>query len=136
MAGICHAQLYHPVKWAYAAKKSGANEATVFLKATIEDSWHIYSAYQKDGGPVKTSFVFTPSKDYELSGPLNEPKPITRFEKVFSMDVNYFEKEVIFQQKLRLNVGQTLVKGALKFMVCNDKTCLAPESVSFAIPVK
>ncbi|WP_254492104.1 hypothetical protein, partial [Salmonella enterica] len=51
-------QILKPVKWSYAAKKTSGAEVTVLLKAEIDEGWHIYSAYQKDGGPLKTSFKF------------------------------------------------------------------------------
>jgi hypothetical protein len=57
-----NAQIMKPVTWSYAAKKTSKNEATVFLKATIQPGWHIYSQYLKEGGPIPTSFTFTPSK--------------------------------------------------------------------------
>lgn len=53
------AQIESHVTWAYAAKKVSATEAVILLRATMDDGWHIYSAYQKDGGPIKTSFKFT-----------------------------------------------------------------------------
>jgi hypothetical protein len=134
--GKLHAQILHPVKWSYAAKITGPNEAVVFLKAIIDEGWHIYSAYQKDGGPVKTSFVFVPSVGYSLNGAVSEPQPITKYEKAFEMDVSYFENQVIFQQKVHLKGSQATVKGSLKFMVCNDRQCLPPETVAFSIPVK
>jgi hypothetical protein len=130
------AQIQTPVKWSYAAKKTGKNEAIVFLKATIDDSWHIYSQTVKDGGPVKTSFTFSPSTSYALIGNTVEPAPITRNEKVFNMDVSYFEKSVIFQQKFKLKAKQTVVKGTLEYMTCNDKQCLPPEDIEFSIEVK
>lgn len=130
------AQILHPVKWSYAAKITGPNEAVIFLKATIDQGWHIYSAYQKDGGPVKTSFTFSPSPDFEIVGPLSEPKPVTKYEDAFEMDVSYFENQVIFQQKVHLKSKQATVKGSLKFMVCNDRQCLPPETIRFEIPIK
>jgi len=130
------AQLENPVSWSYAAKKISKTEAVVYLKATIEDDWHIYSQNIKPGGPNKTTFTFTPSKDFTLVGKPTEPKPITKFEKVFKMDVLYFENEVVFQQKIKLNKGTTVVKGKVEFMVCNDKQCLPPSDVTFSIPVK
>src|SRR6476660_9942665 len=92
------AQLENPVTWSYAAKKISNTEAVVYLKATIEDDWHIYSQNIKAGGPNKTAFCFASSKDYSLIGKPSEPKPITKYEKVFKMDVLYFENEVVFQQ--------------------------------------
>src|ERR1700712_1153963 len=96
------AQIESPVKWSYAAKKLNDKEAVIFLKATIQDGWHIYSLNVKDGGPIKTSFTFEPSKEYSVVGAPSEPTAITRYEKAFSMDVSYFEKSVVFQQKIKL----------------------------------
>ncbi len=55
-----YAQIETPVRWSYAAKKVNGKEAVVLLKATIKPGWHIYSLNVKDGGPIKTSFEFTP----------------------------------------------------------------------------
>ena len=131
-----NAQIVTPVKWAYAAKKTSPTEVTVFLKATIDAGWHIYSQNVKDGGPIKTSFTFAKSKDYTLVGKPVEPKPITKFEKSFSMDVSYFEKEVVFQQKIKLkSANVAAIKGQLEYMTCNDQKCLPPDDVNFSIPV-
>ena len=130
------AQILKPVKWSYAAKKTSPTEAVVYLKATLDPGWHVYSQHVKEGGPVATSFKFSPGS-YALQGPTQEPTPITKLEKVFGMKVSYFEKQVIFQQKLKLT-GKTplTVKGTLEYMVCDDKQCLPPEEVSFTVPVK
>ena len=131
------AQVEGHVTWAYAAKKVSATEAVILLKATIDDNWHIYSAYIKEGGPIKTSFTFSPSREYSLSGTATEPTPLSKIEKAFNnMTVTYFEKSVIFQQKIKLkSAGATVVKGQLEYMTCNDKKCLPPEDVDFSIPV-
>ncbi|WP_205780499.1 protein-disulfide reductase DsbD N-terminal domain-containing protein [Mucilaginibacter limnophilus] len=129
------AQIESHVKWSYAAKKVSKTEAVVFIKATMDDGWHIYSQNVAEGGPVKTSFTFAPSKDFTLVGKPSEPKGITKFEKVFSMNVTYFENSVIFQQKIKLKAAKTTVKGKLEFMTCNDTKCLAPTEVDFSIPV-
>lgn len=130
------AQMLHPVHWSYAAKKIGQDDAVLFIKATIDQGWHIYSTSQKDGGPVKTSFVFNMSREYELESSILEPAPMVKFEKSFEMNICYFESSVIFQQRIKLKAAQAVVNGNLKFMVCNDHQCLPPEEVSFSIPVK
>jgi DsbC/DsbD-like thiol-disulfide interchange protein len=131
-----YAQIEAPVKWSYAAKRLGPTEAVVFLRATIDDGWHIYSLNVKDGGPIKTSFTFPASHDYTVEGGPVEPTPITHYEKAFSMDVSYFETSVTFQQKIKLkSPGATVVKGSLEYMTCNDRKCLPPEDINFSIPV-
>ncbi|WP_316822933.1 protein-disulfide reductase DsbD N-terminal domain-containing protein [Pedobacter gandavensis] len=129
-------QILKPVKWSYAAKKTSKTEAVLYLKATIEDGWHLYSQNMADGGPVKTAFSFSPSKAYKLIGKTIEPKAVTKFEKSFDMNVSYFANSVVFQQKIKLTTPKALVKGTVEFMVCNDQQCLPPETVEFSIPVK
>lgn len=130
------AQIENPVKWAYAAKRTSPTEATVFIKASIDNGWHIYSQHIEEGGPIKTSFTFEPSKSYALVGKTIEPKAIAKFDKQFKMNIGFFENEVIFQQKVKLkSAGATNVKGKLEFMVCNDKKCLPPTEVEFIAPV-
>ena len=129
-----YAQMEDPVKWGYFAKRTSATEAVVLLKATIQTGWHIYSLNVKPGGPIKTEITFAPSKDFSLFGKTIEPTPLKKFEKGFKMNVTYFEKEVIFQQKIKLkSANAPTVKGKLEYMVCNNVKCLAPEEVSFTV---
>jgi len=130
------AQILEPVKWQFAVKKTSKTEAVVFMKAVINPGWHIYSQTVKEGGPIKTSFTFAPSKDFTLVGKPGEPKPKTKMEEVFNMEVPYFDNEVVFQQKVKLVKGQAIVKGIVEFMACDATRCLPPEEVEFSVAVK
>lgn len=136
VASVSKAQIMKPVTWSFGVKKINATEAVIMLKATIDKGWHIYSQNVKDGGPVKTSFTFNSSADYALVGSTKEPKPITRQEEVFHMAVNFFENNVVFQQKVRLKKGQVTVNGTLEYMTCNDHQCLPPEDINFSVVIK
>lgn len=129
-------QILKPVKWSYAAKKTSKTEATLYLKATIDQGWHLYSQNMADGGPVKTTFTFAPAKAYKVNGKTIEPKPVTKFEKTFDMNVSYFANAVVFQQKVKLTGANAVVKGTVEYMVCDDQQCLPPETIEFSIPVK
>jgi len=129
-------QILKPVTWSYAFKKTSAAEATVYIKATIDNGWHVYSQNVKEGGPIKTTFTFAKSPAYSLVGATTEPKPITKFEKTFDMDVSYFEKTVLFSQKVKLTGKTAVVKGTVEFMTCDDHQCLPPEEISFSVSVK
>ena len=135
-SGNLFGQILMPVKWSYAAKKINDKEAILFIKATIDEGWHIYSVNQPDGGPVKTSFTFFPSKEYNLIDKLMEPKPQVKYENNFKIDVRYFEKSVVFQQKVKVKTKHTTISGKLNFMVCNEEKCLPPEDIIFKIPIK
>lgn len=130
------AQIENPVTWSYAQKKISNTEAVVYIKATIQDGWHIYSQTVKPGGPVKTTIKFNPSKEFTKVGVTAEPKPLSKFEKVFDMNVGYFTKEVVFQQKIKLNKPTALVSGTVEFMVCDESKCLPPDEVKFSVQVK
>lgn len=135
--GAVKAQLEQPVTWSYAAKKINATEAVVYIKATIEEGWHLYSQNIKPGGPLPSSFAFKPAAAYTLVGKVQEPKAIVKHEKVFNMDVAFFENSVVFQQKIKIKDKKPFqVKGAVEYMVCNDKQCLPPSEVEFNVPVR
>ncbi len=132
------AQIETPVKWSYTAKRLSATDAVVFIRATIEPGWHIYSQTVK-GGPQPTAFTYATGKNFSLVGKTIEPKPITKYEEAFKANVGYFENAVIFQQKVKLKgAGATTVNGKVEFMTCNDRKCLPPDEVEFsvAVPVK
>jgi thiol:disulfide interchange protein DsbD len=71
-----------------------------------------------------------------LVGKTGEPKPVTKYEDTFKMNVSYFEKEVVFTQKIKLkSTNVAAIKGQLEYMTCNNQKCLPPEDVNFTIPV-
>lgn len=129
------AQVQGHVTWAYAAKKVSPTEAVVLLKATMDNGWHIYSLNVKEGGPIKTSVKFKPSKEFKLAGKTIEPKPIVKYDPNFKMNLTYFENSVVFQQKIKLAGKKATVKGTLEYMTCNDHQCLPPEDVDFTVQV-
>lgn len=132
---VAFAQFTSPVSWSYRADRISKTEAMLSIKATINEGWHIYSQYGKVDAPIKTRFVFTPSKAYTLVGKTMEPTPISKYEKVFGTNVNYFQGSVIFRQKIVLKTGTTAVKGTVEFTTCDEKSCLPADQVAFSIPV-
>lgn len=128
------AQVLTPIKWSYASKKLDNKQAVVFIKANLDKGWHIYS--QQVAGPIKTRLNFKKDGGYSLVGKTIEPTPISRYEQLLGMNIQYFEQSVIFQQKIKLKNAEAAVKGTVNFLVCNDKHCLPPDEVDFIIPVK
>jgi hypothetical protein len=134
--GLAGAQILAPVRWSYAAKRLSDKEAVIFIKANMDQGWHVYSQNVQKGGPVKTTITFAPSKSFLLNGKPVEPAPVTKFEKVFNMDISFFADEVIFQQKIMLkSKGPVKVKGNIHYMTCNDEKCLPPDDAAFSVIV-
>lgn len=130
------AQIRQPVKWSVASKKINSKEAFVFIKATIQDGWHIYGLNVPEGGPISTVFTFQPSKDYTTIDKVSGPVPKSKYEKDFKMNVPYYQKEVTFQQKVKLIKGQTSIKGMVSYMSCDAKECLPEDEYRFSIAIK
>jgi hypothetical protein len=131
------AQIHNPVKWTVAQKKLNSKEGVVFIKATIQSGWNIYSQNVADGGPIPTSFTFKPSKEYTLDGKTAEPKAKTKYEEVFEMNVPYFTQEVIFQQKVKLTANKaTTVSGTVEWQAGDATQCLPPDEYNFTVTIK
>jgi len=128
-------QILKPVTWSYAVKKTSATDATVFVKAAMQDGWHIYSLEPTVGGPVKTTFTFAHSKSFRLKGAVSGPAPKTKYESAFGVTVKYYEDTVVFQQKITLRSKTAIVQGTVQFMVCSAKQCIPPATTAFLIPV-
>jgi DsbC/DsbD-like thiol-disulfide interchange protein len=130
------AQIDKPVRWSYLAKKVSKTEAVIYLKATVQNGWHIYAQNIQGSEALKTKFSFSPSKIFTLSGKTEEPKPIVKYEKVLKMNLSYFEREVVFQQKIKFNKNAFTIKGKVEFTACTTSKCLPAEEIDFSIPVK
>jgi thiol:disulfide interchange protein len=129
-------QILKPVTWSYTSEVINDKEAFVILTANIQKGWHVYSQYIEEGGPIPTSFTFNKSDDYKLVGKTSEiPKAASAFDNNFGMQISWHEHKVTFKQKISLSKPQAKVTGTLEFMVCNDKQCLPPEDIEFAINV-
>ena len=130
------AQIENPVKWSYSAQKTGKNEANILIKADIQKGWHLYSQFVEDGGPIPTSFAFSPTKDFNLEGKVSEsPKAVTAFDTNFGMKIAWHETQVTFIQKIKTTSTNFTLKGVLEYMVCNNNKCLPPTEQEFSIPV-
>ena len=131
------AQILNPVTWEYSSEKLNDSEANLVITAKMEAKWHIYSLFIDEGGPVATSFTFQKSPDYELIGKATEaPKAVSAFDKNFGITISWHEDKAVFKQKIRLKKANTTIKGSVEFMVCNDKQCLPPDELEFAIKLK
>ena len=129
------AQLVKPITWSYYGKKINQTEAILYIKAKLDKGWHVYAQNIKSE-PMRLKFNYTPSKDFALIGKTTQPKPILKYDKVVQMQLAYFENEVVFTQKIKLNKPSTTVRAKVEFMVCNETSCLPADEVLMNIPVK
>ncbi|NTW31466.1 MAG: DUF255 domain-containing protein [Bacteroidetes bacterium] len=135
---LSFAQVLKPVKWTFNSVKTSDSTAILYLKATMNKGWHVYSQNIKGDGPVPTSFSFIDNKkDYKLIGNVFEPKGIEEYDPNFEMKLKFFSNTATFSQQIKiLSDKPNTIKGTLSFMCCDDKQCLPPEDVDFSFKVE
>ncbi len=122
------AQIFKPVKWQTSVEKVSESEYDLVVTATIDEGWHLYSQSIPDDGPIPTTFSFkNVESKYQLIGKTIEGKGHEEFDKVFEMNIKYFEDEAIFKQRIYLlTKDKVVINESVEFMVCDDTSCLPP----------
>ena len=132
IAVMAQAQIQEPVKFKSELKTLAAGEAEIVFTATIDKGWHVYSTDLGDGGPISATFNVEKISGATVVGKLQpKGKEIASYDKLFEMNVRYFEGTAQFVQKLKLTGGDYQVQGFLEFGACNDENCLPPTQVEF-----
>ena len=132
IAVVAQAQIQEPVKFKSELKTLAAGEAEIVFTATIDKGWHVYSTDLGDGGPISATFNVEKISGATVVGKLQpKGKEIASYDKLFEMNVRYFESTAQFVQKLKLQGGDYKIEGFLEFGACNDENCLPPTQVEF-----
>ena len=132
IAVVAQAQIQEPVKFKSELKTLAAGEAEIVFTATIDKGWHVYSTDLGDGGPISATFNVEKISGATVVGKLQpKGKEIASYDKLFEMNVRYFESTAQFVQKLKLTGGDYKIEGFLEFGACKDENCLPPTQVEF-----
>lgn len=128
--------ILEPVKWSSKVESLGNDEFVLKIEAKIDEHWHLYSQFlPSEDGPLPTVIEFEKQPGLELMGKVVEPKAITEFDPVFEMELSFFEKEVVFEQKFKNTGGLKSIKGTVSYMVCDDERCIFPDPFEIDLPV-
>ena len=131
------AQIQDPVKFKTEWKQLTDNEVEIVFTGTIDPGWHVYSTDLGDGGPISATFNTDKLEGAETVGTLKPVgKEVSSFDKLFEMQVRYFEHTAQFTQTLKLTGGDYRVEGYLEYGACNDENCLPPTQVEFSFAGK
>ncbi len=125
------AQMADPVHFTSQLKELSNNEAEIIFTGKIDAGWHVYST-DLSGGPVPATFNKVKMEGVETVGKLkprgNEQK---KFDKLFDMEVRFFEHTATFVQKVRFTKEKYVIDCYLEYGTCNDEMCMPPSSVEF-----
>ena len=123
------AQMEDPVHFTTELKKLNETDAELTFSAKIDTGWHIYSTGLGDGGPISASFHADKMEGAKAVGKLqargNEQKT---YDKLFGMEVRYFEHSVTFVQKIRFTQPHYDINCYVEYGACNDQMCLPPST--------
>ena len=127
---LVQAQIQNPVKFSVQLKAGKTAEAELVFTGKIAAGWHVYSTNLSSDGPISATFHADKLDGVELVGKLTpRGKEIKNFDKVFEMQLRYFENSVQFVQKIRFTKPQYVLKAYLEYGACNDQSCLPPTQV-------
>ena len=114
---------------------SSGEEFTAILKARLENEWHLYSMELPAGGPIPTKIWVEEGAAFVAAGDPRQPAPIPWFDQNFNMETSYFEGEVDFEVPVKVKesapLGDQELTVKVRFMVCNDTSCLPPRTLTF-----
>ncbi len=131
LAFAVQAQMVDPVHFTSQLKTGKGAEAEIIFHATIDPGWHVYSTDIGENGPIEATFNVVKMEGAELVGKLT-PKGnvIKKMDKMFNMELRYFENEAAFVQKIRFTKPEYDIDCYLEYGTCNDESCLPPTEVT------
>lgn len=134
-----HAQSDQKVKWQFSAVKKKDKVYDVYLTATIEKGWHLYSQQQSaDAIALPTTIKFSKNPMVEIKGKAREEGRLyDEIEAATRTRSRFYTSKVVFVQSVLLKKNvKTSVSGDVEFMVCDDKQCLPPGNVKFSVKLQ
>ena len=123
------AQMQDPIHFHSELKRISDTEAELLFQATIDAGWHVYSTGLGNNGPISATFHADRMEGAQTVGALKaRGKEVKQFDKMFGMEVRYFEQAVTFVQKIRFTQPQYDISCYIEYGACSDAMCLPPSS--------
>ena len=124
------AQIQDPVHVRSELKKISDTEAELLFSATIDAGWHVYSTGLADDGPISATFHADKMEGAKTVGSLKaRGKEQKVFDKIFEMEVRYFEQAVTFVQKIQFTQPQYNIECYVEYGACNERMCMPPSTI-------
>lgn len=139
LALVSLAQAPERVKWSAKFSRDDVRpgeHAQLLITAETAEGWHIYDAL-RDGDWTKTTFTIADGQPWKADGPPVQPKPTTKFDQGFQVDVDTFEGTVVFALPVSLDTGASgsgTLKVSTKSQACDARSCDMPRTVDLEVP--
>lgn len=136
---FANAQLASPIQWSFTSKKIAYKMYEVYLTATIQNSWHLYSQNQpKDAINQPTEILFNKNPLLTIDGKTTEVGKMELYQdKKLKISANQYSNKVVFVQKVKVKSNaKTTISGSVEYQTCDDKKCLPPKKELFKVALK
>lgn len=124
----------NPANWKFKIEDKGNGEIELVADAVISAGWHLYDTQIPDGGPYPTGISIDEVKGATAVGKFHaNTKAHREFDKVFEMEIGFFEKSATFIQRFKVtDKAKFSLKGDIRAQACNDRECTPPIPVEFS----
>ncbi|MBF8455683.1 thioredoxin family protein [Kaistella sp. G5-32] len=127
------AQVKDPVKVDFKINALGDNVYEAVFHTTIDQNWHIYSKDLPPNSGIPTEIKIA-GRDVDLIGGVEEiGEKHDEYSKAFKARIIYYSEKADFKQKFKVKDPSKLAKveAEIYYQTCDDKICLAPNTLSF-----
>lgn len=126
-----------PVEWSFYTKKVSNNTYEVYLSATIDKGWHIYSQNSSKKGPAPTLVAISSGPNMRLTKNIKEDGTLIKKKTVEGVSVQYYENALSFVQTVTVSGAVTeWVKGTISYVAANAAQTLQPHTVEFTLKLE
>jgi thiol-disulfide isomerase/thioredoxin len=122
-----------PVTWSVSAPSEGiapGQTAEIEIDAAIDPGWHLYSATQPAGGPIRTQISLLTGNSLSAAGAVRQSPFSTEMDPLFHLKVESFSGHASFWLPVKAagnaRAGQGEAQIRVFYQVCNGRVCLEP----------
>ncbi len=140
IAPISMAQTASPVKWSYQIKENADKVSTIYVKATIDKGFHIFTNEPGDTDgflvPTTIGVKFMGPDGATITMPITDrmanTKPIQANMEGIG-NVNYYEGDVVYSMPFARTTHTIGGSILISYQCCDHKMCLPPTELELKI---
>ncbi len=117
---------------------AGTTPGRLFITATIEPGWHIYSVTQRPGGPIATKIDVTPPPGIGLAGKFQPSvaPDVTKEPAFENLPIETHHGTVTWNAPIELAAGfdptRLEIRGKIMVQACDANSCIPPQDLPFS----
>ncbi|MBS1614228.1 MAG: hypothetical protein JST49_15520 [Bacteroidetes bacterium] len=135
---ISSAQMINPVNGKWSITALGKGNYKLVYTAKIDKGWKVFSSSTSTNnnlGPILIDVSFDSTYVQSIGAFVEKGKKIVRYDSLFAINTVYYKDSFKVEQTIRV-LKNTVLKGYLYFMACDQFRCIPPQDEEFSFEVK